>query len=223
MSSAWTTEPPTHHPPTVRVKICGITSQADAWAAVDAGADALGFMFYRPSPRFLEIEAARTIIASLPPFIARVGVFVDASSEDIRRHVESCGIDTVQLHGRENPEFCSSLAPVSVVKAFRVPGFEILETLKNYPGMAWLLDSYVPGAPGGTGQTFNWEVAARAVRGGGRVILAGGLTAANVAAAVSAVKPMAVDVSSGVESAPGRKDPARMRDFIAAAKATAAS
>ncbi len=202
----------------MRVKICGVTSLEDAQAAVQAGADALGFMFYRPSPRFLEPHAARCIIESLPPFIARVGVFVDSSYAEIRRHIDTCGIDTVQLHGNESPEFCRSLDPIRVIKAFRVRGPESIEALAQFPGLAWLLDSYVAGSMGGTGQAFNWNLAADAVKRGGRVILAGGLTPANVADAVAAVNPWAVDVSSGVESAPGRKDAAKMRDFIAAAK-----
>jgi len=203
----------------VRVKICGITSVADALTAVAAGADALGFMFHPPSPRNVSVEAARTIIAALPPFVARVGVFVDTPEAEIRRIATACGLDTLQLHGAEPPGFCQRLAPWSVVKAFRVRGPETLAELGAYPGMAWLLDSYVAGAMGGTGKTFNWDLAAQAVRGGGTVLLAGGLTPANVADAVRAVRPYGVDVSSGVESAPGRKDAGKVRELIAAAKA----
>lgn len=202
-----------------RVKICGITSREDALAAIDAGADALGFMFFPPSPRHLTVEAARSIIEALPPFVARVGVFVDATAEVIRQTAAACGLDTLQLHGSESPDFCRDLAPFPILKAFRVRGPESLTQLPAFANHAWLLDSYVAGTLGGTGQTFNWDLAATAVRQGGRVILAGGLTAANVAAAVTAVRPWAVDVSSGVESAPGRKDPSKVRDFIAAAKA----
>lgn len=201
-----------------RVKICGITSVEDALAAVEAGADALGFMFYPPSPRNLTPEAAREIIGALPPFVARVGVFVDATADEIRRTIAASGIDTLQLHGRETPEFCAAWSPYPVLKAFRVRGPESLEALPAYRGHSWLLDSYVAGALGGTGQTFSWELAADAVRRGGRVVLAGGLTADNVADAVRAVRPWGVDVSSGVESAPGRKDAARVRAFVRAAK-----
>ncbi|MDO8340521.1 MAG: phosphoribosylanthranilate isomerase [Candidatus Woesebacteria bacterium] len=205
-------------PIAARVKICGITSLADALAAVDAGADALGFMFYPASPRHVSPDTVRAITAALPPFVARVGVFVDAPADDIRRTVAACGLDTIQLHGTESPGFCRDLAPYPVLKAFRVAGPESLETLPAYHGLTWLLDSSVAGALGGTGRTFNWALAAAAVRQGGRVVLAGGLTPDNVAAAVNAVHPWAVDVSSGVESAPGRKDPARVRAFIAAVR-----
>lgn len=208
-------------PPRARVKICGITRVEDALAAVEAGADALGFMFYPPSPRHLSLEAAQAIIALLPPFVARVGVFVDASAEAIRTTADACGLDTLQLHGAETPEFCRTLAPRPVLKAFRIRGPECLEALPAYAGQAWLLDSYVAGTLGGTGRTFNWDLAATAVRQGGRVVLAGGLTPDNVAAAVRAVRPWAVDVSSGVEASPGCKDPARMRDFLQAVASAA--
>lgn len=201
-----------------RVKICGLTSVEDALAAVEAGADALGFMFYPRSPRFLTTADARRIIAALPPFVARVGVFVDAPADEVQRHVGECGLDTVQLHGGESVEFCRNLAPLAVVKAFRVRGPESMGPLQAWQEFPWLLDSYVEGALGGTGRTFNWDLAAGAVMQGRRVILAGGLTPANVAEAVARVRPWAVDVSSGVESAPGRKDAAKVRAFIAAAK-----
>lgn len=203
----------------VRVKICGITSTADARAAVDAGADALGFMFYPRSPRFLEAATARAIIDTLPPFVARVGVFVDATADEILRIVAQCGLDTVQLHGAESPELCRCLRPLSVIKAFRVQDAGTLEQLTAYEDFSWLLDSYVAGEMGGTGRTFNWELAATAVRRGGMVLLAGGLHPGNVAAAIAAVKPWAVDVSSGVEQAPGRKDAAKMRAFVRAVTA----
>lgn len=202
----------------VRVKICGITSAADALAAVAAGADALGFMFYPPSPRYLTVEAARAITRELPPFVARVGVFVDADEDRIVETVKRVGLDTVQLHGNESPEFAARLTGCRVVKAMRMEGPSALERLAGFREFAWLLDSYVAGSFGGTGQTFNWDLACEAVRRGGQVILAGGLTVDNVARAVAAVGPYAVDVSSGVEMSPGRKDPAKVRDFIAAAK-----
>lgn len=202
----------------VRVKICGITSAADALTAVAAGADALGFMFYPPSPRYLTVDAARAITRELPPFVARVGVFVDADEERIAETVKRVGLDTVQLHGSESPEFAARLTGARVIKAMRMEGPAALERLAGFREFAWLLDSYVAGSFGGTGQTFNWDLACEAVRRGGQVILAGGLTVDNVARAVAAVGPHAVDVSSGVEVSPGRKDPAKVRDFIAAAK-----
>ena len=202
-----------------RVKICGITSVEDALAAVEAGADALGFMFYPASPRVVRAATVRSITDRLPPFVARVGVFVDAPESEVRSAVRECGLDTVQLHGGELPEICRRLAPLGVIKAFRMEGEATLARLADYRDWAWLLDAYVAGAHGGTGKTFNWEWAAEAVRRGGRVILAGGLTPENVGRAVSAVRPYAVDVSSGVESSPGRKDPVRMRALVAAVRA----
>jgi phosphoribosylanthranilate isomerase len=201
----------------VKVKICGITSAEDALAAVDAGADALGFMFYAPSPRCVTRESAAPIIRRLPPFVAKVGVFVNPTAEEVRQAIADCGLDTLQFHGEEPPEFCSQFG-LRALKAFRVQGPETLKTLPDYSGVAWLLDSFVAGARGGTGHTFNWDIAAQAAKLGGRVILAGGLTPENVADAVRKVRPYAVDVSSGVESAPGKKDAAKVRAFIAAAK-----
>lgn len=203
----------------VRVKICGITSLEDATVAVEAGADALGFMFYPPSPRAVTVDKVRRIVEALPPFVAKVGVFVNAEEAQVRLTIREAGLDTVQLHGKETPEFCRGLSPVPVIKAFRMEGPASLGCLDAYRGHAWLLDSYVAGVFGGTGQTFNWDLACEAVRRGGRVILAGGLTADNVARAVAAVSPYGVDVSSGVESEPGRKDPEKVRRFVAAAKA----
>lgn len=202
----------------VRVKICGITSPEDAAAAVDAGADALGFMFYAPSPRYVRPELVREITRSLPPFVTRVGVFVDAPEDRVREIVGIAGLDVVQFHGKETPEDCRRFEARRVVKAFRMDGPAALRRLEDYRGMAWLLDSYVAGVFGGTGQTFNWDLACEAVQMGGQILLAGGLTPDNVGRAVAAVRPYAVDVSSGVEWQPGKKDPAKLRHFIAAAK-----
>ena len=202
----------------VKVKICGITNAEDALAAVDAGADALGFMFYPPSPRGVTREVAAQIIRQLPPFVAKVGVFVNPSEEEVRLAITGCGLDTLQFHGEESPEFCRQFG-LKTLKAFRVQGLETLKLLPTYSTMAWLLDSFVAGTRGGTGNTFNWDIAMQAVKLGGRVILAGGLTPGNAAEAVRKVRPFALDVSSGVESVPGRKDAAKVRAFIAAAKA----
>ncbi len=202
-----------------RVKICGITDAGDALAAVDAGADALGFIFYPPSPRYVRPEVASEIVRQLPPFVTRVGVFVDAGEDRIDETVRQVGLDAVQLHGRESSEFCRRFRAVRIIKAFRMDGPRALAELESYPGFTWLLDSYQAGAFGGTGQTFNWDLACEAVRRGGRVLLAGGLTPENVGRAVAAVRPYGVDVASGVEVAPGRKDLAKVRAFIQAAKA----
>ena len=200
-----------------RVKICGITSEADALAAVEAGADALGFMFYEASARFIAAREAAAILGALPPFVVRVGVFVNATEERVREVAEECGLDALQFHGDETPEFCARFAS-RVIKAFRVRDEESLKGLSAYPVGAWLLDSYVPDQRGGTGALFNWDLALEAKTAGRPVILAGGLTPENVAEAVRRVQPYAVDVSSGVESSPGRKDPAKMRAFIQAVR-----
>lgn len=201
-----------------RVKICGLTSTADALAAVDAGADAVGFMFHPASPRAISPASAGEIAGALPPFVARVGVFVHAGLEIILRTASQCGLSAIQLHGDYPPEFAASLQPWAVIQAFRVRGPEILESLPSYATAAWLLDAFVPGQPGGTGTCFDWQWAAAAVHLGRPVILAGGLTPDNVARAIAEVHPYAVDVSSGVESAPGRKDPVRMRAFVNAVR-----
>jgi phosphoribosylanthranilate isomerase len=203
----------------VRVKICGITSEADALAAVEAGADALGFMFYEPSPRNLSVAQAAQVIRVLPPFVARVGVFVNPTAELVRQIADKCGLDTIQLHGDESPAWCDEIAATTrlkVVKAFRVRDASILELLPAYHTSAWLLDSYVAGQLGGTGARFNWDLAVLARQLGTPIILAGGLTPENAAEAARQVMPHALDVSSGVESAPGKKDHAKVRDFIAA-------
>ena len=201
-----------------RTKICGITNAADARAALDAGADALGFVFSELSPRCLTMDAAAAIIRELPPFLAKVGLFVDAPEDLVRRTIEATGIDTLQFHGQESPGFCRRF-PLTVIKAFRVRDERTLEEMKAYPEPAWLLDAYVAGQLGGTGVTFNWDLAARAVLQHRTVILAGGLTPENAAEAVRQVRPYAVDVSSGVESAPGKKDHGRLRAFIEAVRA----
>ncbi|HTH49563.1 MAG TPA: phosphoribosylanthranilate isomerase [Candidatus Limnocylindria bacterium] len=205
----------------VRVKICGITNQADALAAVAAGVDALGFIFVPGTPRFGSVEQAAAIIRELPPFVAKVALFVDADTRTVAETIARTGVDTIQLHGDETPEFARQfVGAVKVIKAFRVRGAETLVQLPAFADAAdaLLLDAYVPGVKGGTGARFDWEHAASAKTGGKPVILAGGLTPENVAEAVRGVRPFAVDVSSGVEAAPGRKDLAKVIEFIRAAK-----
>jgi len=197
-----------------KVKICGLTRLPDALAAVEAGADALGFMFFAGSQRNISPAAAAQIIRALPPFVAKVGVFVNASAETVHATVAECGLDTLQFHGEETPEFCRQFAPLKVVKAFRIQNAESLKPLPDYSVDAWLLDSHVPGQRGGTGEKFNWDLACQAKELGRPVILAGGLTPENVADAVQQVWPFGVDVSSGVESAPGEKDAGLVRRFV---------
>ena len=145
-----------------KVKICGITNLEDALDAVDAGADALGFVFYDKSPRHVMVDAAAEIIRRLPPFVAKVGVFVDATAETVRKAAAECGLDTLQFHGAETPEFCRTFAPLKVYKAFRVQNLESLEGLPGYRTDAWLLDGFAPDKPGGTGATFDWGLAREA-------------------------------------------------------------
>jgi phosphoribosylanthranilate isomerase len=201
----------------VRVKICGITCLEDARHAIDCGADALGFVFYRSSPRCVTVAQARQIIEALPPFVSMVGLFVNEAPLKIAQIAQQCHLDLVQLHGDESPADCR-LEGRRVIKALRVRDATSLAQAADYPVAALLLDAWVAGHYGGTGATFNWQLAAAQARRG-PVILAGGLTPENVAAAVQTVAPFAVDVSSGVESAPGRKDPARVAAFIRNAKA----
>lgn len=202
----------------VRVKICGITNSDDALAAADAGADAIGFVFFRSSPRFIEPDHAARIIRLLPPFVTSVGVFVNERPRRIEEIISETGIDVVQLHGDEPPSSCSLSR--RVIKGFRVWDLSSIDALMPYQGYvsAFLLDTYSPDRYGGTGQTFPWDIAVRAKRFG-TVILAGGLTPDNVVQAIETVKPFGVDVSSGVESVVGKKDIAKIQAFISRARA----
>lgn len=200
----------------VKVKICGITTPDDARMAVESGADALGFVFYDKSPRNINPAVAAQIIATLPPFIQTVGLFVNEETERINWTADYCGLDVVQLHGDESPEDCLEVNR-RVIKAFRIKDIVSIEPIRKYQVSGILLDTWSPDAFGGTGKSFNWEMAA-AAGNYGRIILAGGLSPENVAEAIRAVKPYAVDVSSGVESTPGKKDAAKVKEFIKIAK-----
>lgn len=188
----------------MKVKICGITRIEDALDAADAGADALGFIFVRESPRYVSPETAGVIIRELPPFIVPVGVFVNARREEILDVVHRSGIRCLQLHGEETPEETVGFS-LPVCKAFRVSGKFRVEELTRYRTSAYLLDAYLDGTHGGTGKEFDWRIAVEAKKYG-RVILSGGLAPHNVDRAVAMVDPYAIDVNSGVESAPGVKD-----------------
>lgn len=201
---------------TVRIKICGITSREDALHAAACGADALGFVFYAGSPRCVTPDEARAIIEVLPPFVTRVGLFVNETPERVLAIADKCGLDAAQLHGDEPPSACH-LPPYRVIKGVRPRTVADLEALSAYPVAALLVDAAVPGHFGGTGQRADWELAAQAAAAH-RVILAGGLTPANVAEAIRRVRPYAVDVSSGVESRPGQKDPEKVAQFIRMAR-----
>jgi phosphoribosylanthranilate isomerase len=213
------------HRSRVAVKICGITSVEDARMAAGAGADAIGLVLWPGSPRTVDLQAARAIAEALPPLVHRVGVFVNPTHAEVERAVEAVGLDVVQLHGDEPPEFCRDM-PRRVLKAVRVGrGFRPEDALR-YEGFAsgLLLDTRCDEAgapPGGTGRAFDWTLA-RAVRErAAYLVLAGGLTPETVARAVAEVGPDAVDVSSGVEGAPGRKDPVRVRAFVRAVRGAA--
>lgn len=201
----------------VKVKICGITNTPDALTAAEAGADALGFMFYEKSPRHVSVRQAAEIIRELPPFVLKVGVFVDASEDLVMRAIGDCGLNLLQFHGNEEPEYCTQFGLMSM-KAFRIRDTESLKKLPDYRTDAWLLDGYVADKLGGTGERFNWDLAIEAKKAGRLIFLAGGLTPANVADAVRKVQPYGVDVSSGVESEPGKKDHAKVQEFIKAAR-----
>ncbi len=199
-----------------RVKICGITTVEDGLQAVECGADALGLVFYAGSPRYVSAEQGRRIVAALPPLVSTVGLFVNQTAREISDIARFCGIDVLQLHGDETPEQCQ-LPPWRVIKALRIRDQQSLRNLASYQVSGLLLDAWQADRYGGTGHSFNWQLAVPVARQR-PVILAGGLTPANVAEAVSIVQPYAVDVSSGVESAPGRKDPDLVATFIRNAK-----
>lgn len=201
----------------IRVKICGITQVEDALAAAAAGADAIGLVFYARSPRAVDIERARAIIAALPPFVTTVGLFVDIERAELDDILASVPLDLLQFHGDESPEQCEGFNR-PYIKALRVRvGDDIAARVDYYPGASGvLLDTYVDGVPGGTGAAFDWSLVPPALSK--PVILAGGLHAGNVASAVAQVRPYAVDVSGGVEASKGIKDAEKIGAFIRAAR-----
>lgn len=210
-----------------RVKICGITTAADARAAREAGADAIGINFYAKSPRCCTLEQARDVATAVGAGVCRVGVFVNATPEEIRRAAAAVPLDLVQLHGDETPEAIRELRPLPVMRVFRLQAepaavtsyLDACHRLRAWPRMA-LVDAARAGEYGGTGQTLDWPLLAaqRAAWRGLPLVLAGGLTADNVAEAIAAVRPWAVDVASGVEESPGRKSPELVARFVAAAR-----
>jgi len=201
----------------IKIKICGITNATDAQLAAKLGADALGFNFYPESPRFVQRERVRAIIASLPPFVVPVGIFVDEDPVIVRETCSFCGIRVVQLHGDEAPSVVGVLRMFKIIKAFRIRGERDLGQLRRYDVDAFLLDAYVSGLRGGTGSTFNWDLA-KTVSGGVPIIVAGGLNPDNVGEAIKALNPYGVDVCGGVEAEPGKKDRVLLRRFIQEAR-----
>ncbi len=209
-----------HSKMSIKVKICGITSVQDGLTAVQYGADLIGLMFYDQSPRAISLNMASEISRSLPASILKVGVFVNPHPKAVYDAIEACQLSMLQFHGQEAPDFCTQFGIMSM-KAFRIQNGQSLNELANYKTDAFLLDAFSSNALGGTGQSFNWSLVSDAKKLIGKkpLFLAGGLTPLNVAHAIVQTMPFAVDVSSGVESAPGRKDPEKMKDFISAAKA----
>jgi phosphoribosylanthranilate isomerase len=205
----------------VKVKVCGIRSLEEAQASIDAGADALGFNFWSRSPRYIAPEAAREIVARLPPLVANIGVFVNETRERIEAIASDLRLAAVQLHGDESPEFCAGITAAKTIKAIRVTEDFAPQSIRRYSVSMILLDTGIAGSYGGTGRTFDWSVAAECARLS-PIILAGGLTTENIGEAISTVRPAAIDVCSGVEAEPGRKDLVKLRNFmLAVAKANA--
>ena len=200
-----------------RIKICGVTRADDARAAVELGADAIGLVFYAPSPRNVDRDEARAIIATIPPFVTAVGLFVDPVAEQVESVLRHCALGALQFHGNEAPEFCRRFR-LPYLKAVRVRAdADLVQYLANYyDAQGWLLDAYHDRLYGGTGETFDWKLIPNDLAR--PMILSGGLTPDNVGAAVRLVRPWAVDVSSGVEAAKGIKDAAKIKAFIAGVK-----
>ena len=196
-----------------RVKICGITREHDALAAVESGADAIGFVFFKPSPRWIDVERAAQIARRLPPFVTSVGLFVDADDGFIARVVAEVGVDLLQFHGQETPAECGRHRRPWIRAVRMRPDTDLRVVQADYAAArGLLLDAYRPGVPGGTGATFDWDRIPPALAS--QIVLAGGLGPDNVADAVRRVRPFAVDVSGGVEAEKGIKDPRKIKAFI---------
>ncbi|MFV8816640.1 phosphoribosylanthranilate isomerase [Haliea sp. E17] len=204
--------------PRTRIKICGITRPEDARAVVEQGADALGLVFYPPSPRAVSLEQAREIVAEVPPFVTLVALFVDAQPEEVRQVAAELPIGLLQFHGDEAPAYCASFER-PWIKAIRCrPDMDLAAEARRYTAARGvLLDAWQEGVPGGTGKSFDWRLVPENL--GAPLVLAGGLKPENIGTAVASLRPFAVDVSGGVESAPGIKDARKVKEFIAAVRA----
>ena len=201
----------------VKVKVCGMTSLKDVLVAVEEGADAVGFIFYKKSPRSVTMKTVREIVLELPPFVDTVGVFVDETAEQINKIADYCNLDIIQLHGDESPTFCKKIRR-RVIKAFRIKDMQSVKKLSSFQVSGFLLDTFSENLHGGTGKVFDWNLALPAKKFG-PVIMAGGLTPNNVQQAIRQVRPYGVDVCSGVESEPRIKDHKKIRAFLKNAKA----
>jgi len=197
-----------------RIKICGMTRKSDIEAVVELGVDAIGLIFVPESPRYIQPEEAREIVAAVPPFVDIVGVFQNENPEIVAEIMQYCGISIVQLHGNEPPDYCKALS-FRVLKAFRMKPEVTASSLAAYDGLVdgFLLDTYHSGQAGGTGQTFDWT-RVRSLSPPGPLVLAGGLTPENVAEAIRVTRPFAIDANSGVEDEPGRKDITKVRRLV---------
>jgi phosphoribosylanthranilate isomerase len=201
------------------VKICGITNKEDALCAAKLGATALGFIFYPASPRYVKPEDARKIISYLPDELVKVGVFVNEKADEIKRVMKYCGLDMIQLHGDESPEFCREFTASQIIKAVELKNDDDLNHALNYDVAALLVDSRQAGLYGGTGRKSNWELACR-IKNKKPLILSGGLNEENIAEALQTVAPAALDINSGVESEPGKKDHAKLARIFEIIRAT---
>ncbi|MFH1397717.1 MAG: phosphoribosylanthranilate isomerase [Candidatus Omnitrophota bacterium] len=202
----------------VKVKICGITNLEDAELAVKAGCDALGFMFYKKSPRYIDPLKASRIIKQLPKKVIKIGVFVNSPESAIRKIAKICKLNLLQFHGDETPEFCARFKDKRIIKAFRIKGVIGPEEILKYNTFAYLFDSYTKSGFGGSGKVFNWKFVQHPECITRPVFLSGGLTEKNVCQAIKTFHPHWVDVSSGVETAPGKKDSAKVKRFIKSVK-----
>ena len=203
----------------VKVKICGVTNYDDALLVANLGSDFIVFNFYKESPRKISVKLAKEITLKMPPFVSTVGVFVDELQEEVVKTAKKVGLKYIQLHGSETPEYCKAVSQdtgIPVIKAFRVSDEQSIESMAPYVDSVnyFLLDAYVPGEAGGTGEVFNWDLAVKAGEIGKPIILAGGLTPENVSEAIKKVMPFGVDVASGVERLQRRKDYDKMSKFI---------
>jgi phosphoribosylanthranilate isomerase len=203
----------------IGVKICGITNVSDACSAVQCGADAIGFIFYPKSLRYVRPEKVERIVKNLPSEVIRVGVFVNQEVQEVREIVEFCALDLAQLHGDESAQYCSQFPISSLIKAVSPRAEREIQDLKNYPVRAILVDASEPGGYGGTGKISNWSLAIK-IKETHPLVLAGGLNTDNVRAAIDAVRPEAVDINSGAEASPGKKDPDKMRRIIGIVRET---
>lgn len=201
-----------------KVKICGITNLDDARAAVNAGCDALGFVFFKKSPRYIEPDRAKEIIRQIPKRIIKIGVFVNSAERLVKRIAASCKLDILQFHGAQSPEFCAKFKSYKIIKVFRVKNKIDRNQLRKYDAFAFLFDSFTRSKIGGSGKKFDWELIGCLAGSAKPVFLSGGLDEKNVRLAIKAAKPDWVDVSSGIELSPGKKDHKKMEKFIRAAK-----